>query len=135
MTLQYSVAVRNARLDAIETTIGTSPILEIRSGPPPANCAAPDQGTVLATLNLPSDWMAPAANGVKQMAGTWQDLSADATGQAGHFRIKNSAGTVCHIQGTVTATGGGGDMEVDNVNFAAGQQFTITAFQITAGNA
>jgi hypothetical protein len=90
---------------------------------------------VLATLNLPSDWMAPAANGVKQMAGIWQDLSADATGQAGHFRIKDSTGTVCHIQGTVTATGGGGDMEVDNVNFAAGQQFTITAFQITTGNA
>lgn len=135
MTLQYSVAVRNARLDAIETTIGTSPILEIRSGPPPANCAAADTGTVLATLNLPSDWMAPAENGVKQMAGIWQDLSADATGQAGHFRIKDSDGTTCHMQGTVTATGGGGDMEVDNVNFAAGQQFTITAFQITTGNA
>jgi hypothetical protein len=135
MTLQYSVAVRNARLDAIETTIGTSPILEIRSGPPPANCAAADTGTVLATLNLPSDWMAPAANGVKQMAGTWQDLAADATGQAGHFRIKDSTGTVCHIQGTITDTNGNGDMKVDNINFAAGQQFTITAFQITTGNA
>jgi hypothetical protein len=135
MTLQYSVAVRNARLDAIETTIGTSPILEIRSGPPPANCAAPDQGTVLATLNLPSDWMAPAANGVKVMAGTWQDLSADATGQAGHFRIKDSTGTVCHIQGTITDTNGDGDMKVDNTSFAQGQQFTITAFTLQAGNA
>lgn len=135
MTLQYSVAVRNARLDAIETTIGPSPILEIRSGPPPANCAAADTGTVLATLNLPSDWMAPAANGVKEMAGTWQDLSADATGQAGHFRLKNSAGTVCHMQGTITDTNGNGDMKVDNITFAAGQQFTIVDFQITTGNA
>jgi len=79
--------------------------------------------------------MAPAANGVKVMAGTWQDLSADATGQAGHFRIKDSTGIVCHIQGTITDTNGNGDMKVDNINFAAGQQFTITSFQITAGNA
>jgi hypothetical protein len=39
------------------------------------------------------------------------------------------------MQGTVTATGGGGDMQVDNVSFAAGQQFTVTAFTLTDGNA
>ena len=39
------------------------------------------------------------------------------------------------MQGTVTATGGGGDMTVDNVVFAAGQSFTVTGFTLTAGNA
>jgi hypothetical protein len=39
------------------------------------------------------------------------------------------------MQGSVTATGGGGDLIVDNVSFAAGQQFTITSFSLTAGNA
>jgi len=32
-------------------------------------------------------------------------------------------------------TGGGGDMEVQNTSFAAGQNFTVTAFVLTDGNA
>lgn len=135
MTIQLSTAVRNARLDVIESTIGTTPILRIRSGAAPANCATADSGTVLATLTLPSDWMAAASGGSKALAGTWQDTAADATGTAGHFRIYDSTGTTCHLQGTVTATGGGGDMTVDNTSFASGQQFTVTTFTLTDGNA
>lgn len=135
MTLQYSVTVRNAQLDAIETAIGTSAVLKIRTGAAPANVAAADSGTVLATLNLPSDWMAAASSGSKAKSGTWEDTSADATGTAAHWRLYASDGTTCHAQGTVTATGGGGDMTVDNTSFAAAQAFTITGFTITAGNA
>ena len=135
MTIQLSVAVRNARLDAIETAIGASAVLKIRTGAAPANCAAADQGTVLSTLNLPADYMAAAGSGSKAKAGTWQDAAADATGTAAHWRLYASDGTTCHAQGTVTATGGGGDMEVDNVSFAAGQQFTVTGFTLTDGNA
>jgi hypothetical protein len=135
MTLQYSTAVRNAKLDAVETTIGVSAVLKIRTGAAPANCAAADSGTVVATANLPSDWMAAASAGSKAMSGTWQDTSADNTGTAAHFRIYDSTGTTCHMQGTVTAGGGGGDMTVDNTSFAAGQQFTVTGFTLTAGNA
>lgn len=134
MTLQYSTSVRNAKLDAIETTIGTTPIMRIRSGAPPANCGTADSGTVLATLTLPSDWMAAASSGSKAKSGTWQDTSADNTGTAAHWRIYDSAGTTCHMQGTVTATGGGGDMTVDSTSFTAGQSFTVTTFTITDGN-
>jgi len=133
LAFQFSVAARNALLDAVETAIGVSPTLEIRSGAAPANCAAADSGTVLATMTLPSDWMAAASAGAKALSGSWQDASADATGTAGHFRIK--AGATCHIQGTVTATGGGGDMTLDSVAIAASQQVTITAFTLTAGGA
>ena len=101
MPYQFSVAVRNGQLDATETVIGTSAIMRIRTGANPANCAAADTGTVLATLNLPSDWMAAASGGSKALSGTWQDTSADATGTAGHFRIYDTAGTTCHIQGSV----------------------------------
>jgi len=135
MAVQLSVAVRNARLDAIETNIGTSAVLRIRSGAPPATCATADSGTVLATLNLPTDWMAAASSGSKAISGTWQDLSADAAGTAGHFRIYDSGGTVCGIQGTVTATGGGGDMTLDNTSIASGQQVTVTTFTLTDANA
>lgn len=135
MAVQLSVAVRNARLDAIETTIGTSAILKIRTGAQPATCATADAGTVLATLNLPSDYLAAAASGSKAKAGTWEDTSADAAGTAGHWRLYASDGVTCHAQGSVTATGGGGDMTVDNTSFAAGQAFTVTSWSFTDGNA
>ncbi len=135
MTVQLSTSVRNARLDSIETTIGTSGILKIRTGAQPANCAAADSGTVLATLNLPSDYLAAAASGSKAKAGTWEDTSADAAGTAAHWRLYASDGTTCHAQGSVTATGGGGDLTVDNTSFAALQSFTITAWSFTDGNA
>jgi len=135
MALQFSTTVRNARLDAIETAIGVSAILKIRTGAAPANCGTADSGTVLATCNLPSDYMAAASGGSKAKSGTWEDTSADGTGTAAHWRLYASDGTTCHAQGTVTATGGGGDMTVDNTSFAAGQQFTVTSFSITDGNA
>ena len=135
MAFQYSVAARNAALDAIETTIGTAPLLRIRTGAAPANCAASRTGTVLATMTLPSDWWAAASSGAKALSGTWQDTSADATGTAGHFEIMDSGGTTCHMQGSVTATGGGGDMTLDNTSITAGQQVTVTTFTVTAGGA
>lgn len=135
MTIQFATDVRNARLDAIESTIGTSAIMKIRTGSAPADCGTADSGTVLATLSLPSDWMAAASSGTKAKAGTWQDASADNTGTAAHFRIYDSGGTTCKIQGTVTATGGGGDLTVQNTSFTAGQQFTVTTFTFTEGGA
>lgn len=135
MAVKLSVTVRNARLDAFESAIGTSAVLKIRSGSAPTNISDADSGTVLATLNLPSDWMAAASSGSKAKSGTWQDSSADNTGTAAHFRLYASDGTTQHMQGTVTVTGGGGDMTVDNVSFATGQNFTITSFSLTDGNA
>lgn len=135
MAIQLSVSARNGLLDAIETAAGASAILKIRTGTAPATCATADSGTVLATISLPADWMAAASAGSKAKLGTWSDTSADATGTAGHFRIYASDGTTCHIQGTVTATGGGGDMTVDNVSFAVAQSFTINSFTLTAPGA
>jgi hypothetical protein len=135
VALQYSVAVRNGQLDSFETVIGTAAVLKIRTGAPPADVATADSGTVLATLSLPSDWMAAASAGSKAKSGTWSDVSADATGTAAHWRLYATDGTTCHAQGTVTATGGGGDMEVDNTSIATGQVFTVTTFTISAGNA
>ena len=133
MALQFSVALRNAQLDQIETVVGTSAVLKLRTGAPPANVATADSGTVVATLNLPSDWMAAAASGSKAKSGTWEDTSADAAGTIGHWRLYQSDGTTPHLQGTVTNTGGG-DLTVQNVVVEAGQAITITSFSISAGN-
>ena len=133
--MQLSVECRNAGLDAYETATGPSPIMTIRTGAAPANTAAANTGTVLATLTLPSDWMAAASAGSKVLAGVWSDLTADATGTAAHFRIHNAAGTVCHWQGAIGLTGSGADMIADFVTVTAGQPFSVAAFAITAANA
>ena len=133
MAIQLSATVRNARLDAIETAIGTSATLKILSGSMPASCAAAESGSVLATITLPSDWMDAAASGSKAKAGTWSDSSADNTGTAGYFRVYS--GSTCHLQGTVTLSGGGGDMTVDNTSFVANQSFIVNTFTLTDGNA
>ena len=138
MSFQFSPAARNAALDAIETAIGTSPKLQLRSGALPANTAATDAGNLLVEIALPSDWLETAATGVKTIKGTWTGTGAAAAGDgsnAGHFRIKNTAGTITHVQGTITITGGGGDMELDNPNIAQNQSVTVTTFTLTAGGA
>ncbi len=136
MAIQLSTALRNARLDQIETTIGASAIVRLRSGAPPANCAAADSGAALASFALAADWAAAASGGAKSFSGTpIQDSSADNTGTSGHFRVYASDGTTCHLQGTVTATGGGGDMEIDNTAINAGQVVQITSWTLNEGNA
>lgn len=135
MALQFSVAIQDARNDQTEIVVGTAPIMRIRSGPPPANCAAADTGTVLSTLTLPVDWMNNSSGGVKTKAGVWEDATADASGTPGHFRIYDSGDTTCHHQGTVSGPGGGGDMELDAATITAGQKFTVATYTITDGNA
>lgn len=134
MAIQLSVALRNALLDQLETTIGASAVLEIRTGAPPADCSEADSGDLLASMTLPADWMAAANAGSKALSGTWQDASANNDGVAGHFRLKSSGGTV-HMQGTVTATGDGGDMTLVNTNIASGQTINITTFTLNAAYA
>jgi len=78
--------------------------------------------------------MQAAANGSIQMNPPWADLSADLAGTAGHFRIYDMS-EVCHLQGSVSILGGGGDMILDNLVFLLGQSFSVTAFTLTDGNA
>ena len=147
MALQFSTAVRNAILEAIELTAngqtlqagavtGTAaqPKLRIYTGSAPANPAAAATGTLLVDITLPANWMANASGGTQALTGTWQ-VAASAAGTAGYYRIVDNAGTTCHEQGTVTATGGGGDLTLDNVSIASGQTVTITSKTLTAPNA
>lgn len=134
MTVQRSVTLRNAIADVIETTIGTAPKLQIRTGAQPANCAASASGTLLVEINLPSDWLADASSGAKALAGTWSG-TAVGTGTAGHYRILDNAGSTCHEQGSVTATSGGGDLELDNTSIASGQAVSISSWALTPGGA
>jgi cytochrome c5 len=143
MAVNYSTAVRIGMLDSIETAVGTSPNLLFYSGAKPTACSDAASGTLVATLALTGnsgDWMSAASAAgnvvtkVKNPASTWS-ATAVAAGTVGYYRIYNQAGSVCHEQGTVTATGGGGDMTIDNPVVAIGQTITVTGKTITAGNA
>lgn len=135
MAIQYSVGLRNAKLDTIETYTGASPFMTLRTGAAPANCATSNSGTLIANIAMPSNWMNDASAGAKTLLGTWQDASADNGGTVAHFRIHTNAGTECVMQGSVTNTGGGGDMTLDNTVVNSGQSITISSFTITSGNA
>lgn len=133
MAINYSAAVNNARLDAIETAIGASPLLRIYSGAKPTATADAATGTLLVEMTLPADWLAAASAGTKAKAGTWSGIGA-ANGNAGYYRILNAAGSAVGEQGTVTATGGGGDMTIDNVAIALGGTVTVATYVKTGGN-
>lgn len=135
MTVQWSAAVRNAVVDAWEAAIGASPKIEIRTSAQPAGTISAPSGSVLAVFPLAADWAANAAAGVKSLSSLPATVVATGAGVAGHYRITDSAGTVCHEQGSVTSTGGGGDLTVDNPSIAAGQSVQITAWSKTAPGA
>lgn len=135
MPVQMSTIVRNARLEALESAIGTAAKLRLYTGAAPANCAAAETGTLLVEFALASDWAANAASGVKNFSNLPLSTTAAAAGIAAHFRIYDSAGAVAHYQGSLTLSGGGGDMTLDNTNIATGQSVSVTSFTITEGNA
>lgn len=128
MALQYSTTVQAAKLDAVETTIGTAPTLIIYSGAVPANCAAADPSGTLVSITLPTDWMAAASSNTKGIAGSWSG-TASGTGTPASFRIK--AGATCHIQGSAGV--GSGDLNM-NGSITSGQTVNVTAFTITGAN-
>lgn len=131
MTLQYSTPVNNARLDTVESTIGTSAKLKIYTGAVPANCGTAASGTLLVDMTLPADWMNAASANSKTKLGTWSAAGV-AAGTAGYFRITDTAGTTVGMQGTAGTTGT--DMILDNANIAISQVVTVNTFTINTAN-
>lgn len=143
MAVQYSTAVRIAMLDAIESATGSNARVVFYTGAKPSLCSDAATGTTIATLALTGnsgDWMsaASAAGNVvtktKHPSSAWSAAAASG-GTIGYYRIYDATMTTCHEQGTVTNTGGGGDITLDSATVSIGQTITITGKTITAGNA
>lgn len=132
MSLGMATALRNARLDAITTFAGNGALLRIYDGTKPATGGAAT--TLLAELTCGSPFAAGAAAGVLTLGSITQDSSANATGTATWFRIVKSDGTTHVLDGTVTATGGGGDLELVSTSITATQPVQVTSFTITEAN-
>lgn len=133
MGLQASTTLRNAIAAAVETTLGASAKLQIRTGAKPANCAAADSGTLLVEIDVPADFLSAPSGGAVTKIGTWAN-NAVAAGDQGHFRFKDSTGATTHLQGSITVTGGGGDMTTDSLAIVVTQLVSVSGFTITTGN-
>ena len=127
MTYQYGVLLRNAKLNAMNTELGSSATMKIFSGAEPANCAAADPSGTLVTITLPSSPFGTASAGAIALNGTWS-AAASGTGTAASWRIYDSSSN-CEIQGNVT------DLTLSpSTSITSGQTVTITTFSVTAGN-
>jgi hypothetical protein len=133
MTVSISTQARNDAGDAIVDLIdggSTNPngVMEIRTGSKPASPQAVASGTLLATLNFSNPAFGNFSNGNAFANAIADDSDVDATGQAGWFRIYDRDGTAV-IDGEITATGGGGDIEFDNIDFIKGGTVAIAQLQ------
>jgi hypothetical protein len=121
MAVTYTTAVKNARLTAVSTAIGSTGVLEI---------GTTSMGTVLATIALNST-AGTAASAVLTFSGfPKSDVSADATGTAAAARIRTASGGTDIVTGLTVGTSGS-DINLDSVSITAGQTVTISSATIT----
>lgn len=126
-------AACDAIVDLLDAGAGAATV-EIRSGAAPTNCEDADSGTLLAVLTCSDPAFGSAADanpgGRATASAVTSDSSANNTGTAAHFRAKDSNGVVV-TQGDVTATGGGGAMEINSTSVVAGVEVAITSWTFT----
>jgi hypothetical protein len=133
LNLKYSTALKNAKLDAITTQVGTSCLIRIYDGAQPASpdVAIGAQVLLAELTGNAAAFAGAAAAGVLTANAITADASANNTGTAAWFRILTS-GAVAKIDGTVGTAGT--DMIIDSTSITAGQNVACTALTITAGN-
>ena len=146
MALQFRESLRNAFLDALLDAMGEgdgAAIVAFYSGAKPATAAtALDNNTLLAQIAFAEP--AGAVSGGELTIDTDPVLEVEAAaagGTATFFRVYSSddGETIDEqnvvAQGTVTATGGGGDIELTTTTITQGQPVRITSWKITAPGA
>lgn len=133
MTIGMSTNLRNARVDAITTFAGNGALLRLYDGTRPSTGGTAT--TLLAELTCGTPFAASASGGVLTLGSITQDSAANAAGTATWFRLVKSDGTTHVMDGSVTATGGGGDMELVTTSITTGQPVQVTSFTITEGGA
>lgn len=126
--MDFSTSALAGMLDDFAATLGADFTCKVFTGSKPANCAASDSGTLLLTLEDCN--FSAASGGSMSLTGTPETGTYAASGSMGHFRFYN--GSTCHAQGTVTASGGGGDLIASpGIAVSAGGPVSLTTFTLT----
>ena len=121
MSVTYTTAVKNARLNAVSAAAGTTAVLEI---------GTVGMAVVLATLPLANPIAPGAASGVLTLTMPQSDTSADNTGTAAAARIRTATGGMDIATGLTVGTGGT-DIVLDSTSITAGQTVTLNSAAIT----
>lgn len=131
MALSYKTSLRNTMLDAITSAIGTSGLLRIYDGTPPADANTALSGNTQLASMACSATFAPGASGGVLVANSIAADTSTVAGTATFFRFLTSGGT-CIIQGTVGTSGA--DLNLPTVTFTNGGTVTVGAFSLAEGN-
>lgn len=134
MATRLATAARNATTNAVvalvDADVGAGSI-QIRTGAQPASANDPATGTLLATLTLADPSFGAAALGVATLDATpVLTTTGVAAGTAGWFRMLDNSGDTI-LDGAVTVTGGGGELELNTTTISIGVTVEITAGTLT----
>ena len=129
-----ATATQNAACDAIvdlaDAGLGAATI-DLRTGAQPASANGAATGTLLATFTCADPAFGAAVAGVATLDTTPALTTVGlAAGDAGWFRAKDSTGATV-LDGSVTATGGGGDLTVNTITVSVGLSLSLTSGTIT----
>lgn len=116
MTMRLAVLARNTQIDAF-TALLNGGTIEVRTGSRPATPDDAATGTLLATLTFANPAFGAAAAASATANAVAADNDADAGGTAGYARLKTSGG-VAKADCTVSASGGGGEVQLSTVTIA-----------------
>lgn len=131
MAYRLSTDTRNKACDAVVDDIDAGAgagTIAVRTGAQPTNVGDVDTGTLLGTLTFSYPAFGAASTGVATASAITSDTNADASGTAGHFRIKDSAANI-HSDGTCGL--GSGDMNFDNNVIVAGGTIAVSSMTVT----
>lgn len=133
MATRLPTAARNAACDAVvdlaDAGAGAA-TLKIYTGTQPATANDAVSGTLLATITLSDPAFGSASTGVATLAGTPLSATGVAAGTAGWARLADSTGATV-LDGSVTATGGGGQVELATTTISVGVTVQITSGTVT----
>lgn len=133
MALGFATTLRTARASQIVAAIDAGAgagKLRLYNGTRPATGGAVT--TLLAELTF-SDPCGTVTNGVLTFSAITSDAMADNTGTATWFRIVDSTGAFV-LDGTITVTGGGGDITMTSTSIQAGVTVDGTSLVFTEDN-
>lgn len=122
MAITLSTKARNAACDAVVDLAD--------EGAAAGKLKIKDAGVLLCTITLGDPAFGAAATGVATASGLPLSGVGVAAGDADNFDVTDSDDEVMW-SGTVTATGGGGDLQLDNVSIAVDQNVNVTAWTHT----
>ena len=142
MALKHSTGLRNWLIsNGFATAFDTDGRINFYTGSIPSGADDAATGTLLATLSLAADAFGSASGGSVSANSISSDTSVDNSGTPGYFMFYKSGETAPgsgataadkRLLGTVTITGGGGDITFDSVTWVAGGTAAMTNFSWTA---